>query len=173
MVGGRGSIYILNSDKKSKKLVVMTTKATKTTDFSLNEPAHALSIKISTVSTKQAESSVIKDGALIKRPQEKEIYVIWGKYKRYLKPEVISLYGHLDPANVIEAEPEIFDSYQTSNYVKYINDEKVYAVWPDGTKHWLNITPRRWDESYRDWNAIFTINDLELNHYRAGIDIIR
>jgi len=54
-----------------------------------------------------------------------------------------------------------------------VNDEKVYAVWPDGTKHWLDITPQQWDASGRDWNAIFIINDLELNTYKTGADITR
>lgn len=88
-------------------------------------------------------------------------------------PGVISLYGHLNVANAIEIELEVFNSYTTSNYIKYLNDEKVYAVWPEGSKHWLNITPQQWDASGRDWGAIFTINDLEVNYYKTGEDIIR
>jgi len=117
--------------------------------------------------------SGLKDGALIKKPNEGEIYVIEGKYKRYLRPEIISLYGHLNTANVIEVDDATFRSYTTANYVRYINEEQVYAVWPDGTKHWLNITPRQWDASGRDWGAIFVINDRELNVYKTGADITR
>jgi len=170
---GGGTAYILNSDKKLRKVTILATKSTKNSNFSAAEPARPLSIQISTIPTDQAVSRTIKEGSLIKRPREKEVYVVWGKYKRYLVPGVIALYGHLDPSKAIEVKPEIFDSYQTSNYVKYANDEKVYAIWPDGTRHWLNITPRQWDESYRDWNAIFTINDLELNYYKSGPDITR
>jgi hypothetical protein len=174
IISGKGMVFILNStDKKLNKVVVLATKATKNSGFTENETAGNLNIKVSMTDTKIAQANTLKDGALIKRPREKEIYVIWGKYKRYLNPEVISLYGHLDPAAAIELEPEIFDSYQAANYVKYVNDEKVYAVWPDGTKHWLNITARQWDDSGRDWNAIFTINDLELNHYKAGANITK
>jgi len=117
--------------------------------------------------------SALKDGVLIKKARESEIYVIEGKYKRYLRPEIIALYGHLDVANVIEVDEATFHSYTTANYVRYINEEQVYAVWPDGTKHWLNITPQQWDASGRDWGAIFIINDLELNAYGTGADIIR
>ena len=179
VVSGRGYGYVLNSGNKLNKIVVLATKSTKISGFGKSEASNYLNVKASMVETKNAQAGTLKDGALIKRPREKEIYVIWGKYKRYLNPGVISLYGHLDPTNAIELEPALFDSYQTSNYVKYVNDEKVYAVWPpdegspDGTKHWLNITPQRWDASRRDWNAIFTINDLELNFYRTGVNITR
>ena len=117
--------------------------------------------------------SALKDGVLIKKAKESETYVIEGRYKRFLGPEIIALYGHLDAAKVIEIDEATFHSYTTANYVRYINDERVYAVWPDGTKHWLNITPQQWDASSRDWNAIFIINDLELNHYKTGPDITR
>lgn len=173
IVAGQGHAYAVNSDRRLKKVVIMAAKATKTSNFSANEPVNYLDAKVSMVSTQEAQANVIKDGALIKKPVEKEIYVIWGKYKRYLIPGVIALYGHLNPANVIEVGPEVFDSYQTSNYVKYVGDEKVYAVWPDGTKHWLNITPQQWDASHRDWNAIFIINEGELNYYKTGVDITR
>ena len=117
--------------------------------------------------------SVLKDGVLIKKATENETYVIEGKYKRYLRPEIIALYGHLDAVKAIEVDEATFHSYTTANYVRYVNEEQVYAVWPDGTKHWLNITPQQWDASGRDWGAIFIINDLELNNYKTGVDIIR
>jgi len=171
---GRGSGFVVNSaGKKLQKLVIVGTKATKISAFGDNEPTSTLNVKVSMMDTDDAQAGLLKDGALIKRPREKEIYVIWGKYKRYLNSETISLYGHLNPANAIELDPATFDSYQTSNYVKYVNDEKVYAIWPDGTKHWLNITAKQWDDSRRDWNAIFTINELEVNHYRPGPDITK
>ena len=169
----KGSVYILNSKKGLNKVLVMTTDGTKTIDFRSNEGSSLLTVSGSIIETKTAEAMTLRDGSLIKRPRESEVYVIWGKYKRYLSSGVIGLYGHLNPANVVEVEPELFDSYQTSNYVKYINEEKVYAVWPDSTKHWFNITPQQWDGSGRDWGAIFIINDLELNYYRIGQDIIR
>lgn len=117
--------------------------------------------------------STLKDGALIKKARENEIYVIEGKYKRYLRPEIIALYGHLVGMKPIEVDEKTFHSYSTANYVRYVNEEQVYAVWPDGTKHWLNITPQQWDASGRDWGAIFIVNDLELNVYKTGANITR
>ena len=83
------------------------------------------------------------------------------------------MYGHLDPAKAISVTPEAFDSYKTSNYIKNVNDKKVYASWPDNTKHWLNMTGEYFSSSGRDWGAVFVINDLELNYYRTGADITR
>lgn len=171
--GNAGSANIVNSSGGLNKVVIMATEGTKLSDFGSSEGGSFLTVSGSVIETKTVEALTIKDGSLIKRPREKEIYVVWGKYKRYLSPGVISLYSHLNPANAIEIEPEVFNSYQTSNYVKYVNDERVYAVWPESSKHWLNITPQQWDASGRDWGAIFTINDLELNYYKIGPDITR
>ena len=170
---GRGSVFIISSEKVPSKIIVMPTNSSKISDFSLSETGSSVRIDVAIVSTEEARASIVKDGSLIKRKGESEIYVIWGKYKRYLNPGVIFLYGHLDSTKAIEVEPEVFHSYTTANYVKYINDEKVYAVWPDGTKHWMKITPKQWDDSGRDWNAIFTINDLESNYYKTGTNITR
>ena len=140
-------------------------------DFGNEEIPRAISLSINYVDNDSAKPII--DGALIKRPGESEIYVVEGKYKRYLRPEIIKLYGHLDASKAIELDNEKFNSYTTANYVRYIDDKKVYAVWPDGTKHWLNITAQQWDDSGRDWGAIFIINDLEFNTYKIGPDIIR
>ena len=154
-----------------RKVVLAVTDGQKVIDFGKNGPIKNVSINASIVGNSEVQEQTLKDGSLIKRPREKEIYVIRGKYKRYLNQEVIRLYGQLDPSKAIEVAPEVFDSYQTSNYVRYVNDKKVYAVWPDGTIHWLHITPQHWDASYRDWNSIFIISDSELRSYKAGAEI--
>ncbi len=172
MTGSSGVGYVFQAGRKIEKIMLATTDGTMMTNFGATEQAHSLAIKVSLVDPASVKPA-LEDGVLIKHPIEKEMYVIWGKYKRYLSPDVIALYGQLNPANAIEVGPEVFNSYMSSNYVKYVNDQKVYAVWPDGTKHWLNITPQQWDASGRDWNAIFTISDLELNFYKTGPDITK
>lgn len=112
------------------------------------------------------------EGALIKRNNaETEMYVITRGYKRYLRPEIIALYGHLDPARVIPLEPAVFDSYPTASYIRVEGDEKVYAVWPDGTKHWLRMSGAQFGASGRDWNAIFTVSPAEAAAHKTGVDI--
>ena len=90
-----------------------------------------------------------------------------------MHPEVIKLYGHLDTSKAIEVSPQVFDSYKIANYIRNVNDKKVYAIRPEGTKHWLNMTAEYFTQSGRDWNAIFIINDLEYNFYKTGPDVTR
>ena len=152
-------------------VVLMPINEIKTADFGKDEISRTILVSISYIDNDLAKP--VADGSLIKRPHEAETYVAEGKYKRYLRPEIIKLYGHLDASRAIGLDDKAFNSYTTSNYVRSINDKKVYAVWPDATKHWLNITAQQWDASGRDWGAIFTINELELNAYKTGPEIIR
>lgn len=121
-------------------------------------------------STPAPASSSLRDGDLIRRAGQEEIYVIWGPYRRYLTSSTLALYGFQDRP-VTPVTDDVFFSYQSSNYIRAIDQERVYAIWPDGTKHWLNITPTQWDASGRDWGAIFIVNDSEVNSYVTGSDI--
>mgnify|MGYP001571489097 FL=1 len=114
----------------------------------------------------------LSDGDLIRRAGQDEVYVVWGAYRRYLPRGVLELYG-FESRPVIEVPDDIFARYTTSNYVRAQSQKKVYAVWPDGTKHWMNITATQWDASGRDWGAIFTVNDAEVSWYATGADILR
>ncbi len=162
--------YMINKGNLNS-IVLMPVNESKTSGFGNNEGA--ITFRASIEYTDVPAKATLKDGDLIKRQGESEIYVIEGNYKRYLHPDVIKLYGHLVSSAVTELGVEDFNSYTTANYVRNVNEQKVFAVWPDGTRHWLNITPQQWDASGRDWNAIFIINDLELNFYKTGADIAR
>ena len=173
-LGNFGSIkngsYIANKGGMSF-VILMPVNESKISGFTENDSSAVFAATIEYAD--EPIKPILKDGDLIKRPREAETYVVEGKYKRYLRPEVIALYGHLNQAKAIEIDDETFNSFVTANYVRNFNEQKVYAVWPDGTKHWLNITPQQWDASSRDWNAIFIINDLELNFYATGPNITR
>lgn len=162
--------YITNPGGLSSVTLIPVNEI-ETADFDNEETPRTISLNINYVDNELAHPIV--DGTLVKRPGESEIYVVEGKYKRYLRPEIIKLYGHLDASKAIELDDKVFNSYISANYVREVNDKKVYAVWPDGTKHWLNITPQQWDASGRDWGAIFIINDLEFNSYKIGVNITR
>jgi hypothetical protein len=114
----------------------------------------------------------LKDGDLVRRGSEKEVYVIWGKYRRYLVPGILELYGFQDRP-VISIPDDVFYGYISSNYIRQVDTEPVYAVWPDGTKHWFAITAAQWDASGRDWNSIFIVNDREAAFYPTGAEITR
>ena len=162
--------YITNPGGLSS-VVLMPINESETTDFGSEEIPRTISLGISFVDN--ASAQLVADGALIKRPGEPEMYVVEGRYKRYLRPEIIKLYGQLDPSKAIELEDKVFNSYTTANYVKYVNDKKVYAVWPDSTKHWLNMTGDYFTQSGRDWGAIFVINESEFNSYKTGLAITK
>ena len=162
--------YITNPGGLSS-VVLMPINEIETADFGSEEIPRAITLSINYVDNASAQP--VAEGALIKRPVESEIYVVEGKYKRYLRSEIIKLYGHLDSSKAIELDDKIFNSYSTANYVRHVDDKKVYAVWPDGTKHWLNMTGDYFTQSGRDWGAIFTINDLEFNSYKIGADITK
>ena len=117
-------------------------------------------------------TGAIQDGDLIQRAGQAEVYVIWGKYRRYMTPGTLRLYG-FDTRPVKPVSDSVFFSYLSSNYIRAVDGEKVYAVWPDGTKHWLDMTPATWDASGRDWGAIFIVNDAEVAFYPQGPDITR
>jgi len=162
--------YVINPGGLNS-LVLMPINEIKTIDFGNEETPRTISFNITYVDNSSAQP--IADGALIKRPGESEIYVVEGKYKRYLRPEIIKLYGHLDAIKAFELDDREFSLYSTANYVRALNDKKVYAIWPDGTKHWLNMTGDHFAQSGRDWGAIFTINELEFSSYKIGADITR
>ena len=162
--------YITNPGGLSS-VVLMPVNEIDIANFGNEETPRLISVSINYVDNALAQP--IADGVLIKRPGEAEMYVVEGKYKRYLRPEIIKLYGHLDSSKAIELDDKPFNSYITANYVRSVNDKKVYAVWPDGTKHWLNMSGDYFTQSGRDWGAIFIINESEFAVYKTGTDITR
>ena len=178
---------IASVQKRVRSILVVATSVAKQSEFLADEPAFPLSLTASSVARQTAldiiqtmradvigQPQAVADGALVKRNNdEPEAYVILGSYKRYLRPNIIALYGHLSTAHAVPLDGALFDRFITSNYIRSVNDEKVYAVWPDGTKHWLRMTGEYFAQSGRDWNAIFIVNDSELNAYKTGPDITR
>ena len=151
--------------------LLMPVNESKTTNFKENEIPASLIFSIEYTSQPVLTIvSTIQDDALIMHAGTPDIYVVWGPYKRYLAPEVLKFYG-LDATKAITVPESVFQAYMPSNYVRVVDEKKVYAVWPDGTKHWLNMTAQHFTDSYRDWNSIFIINNLESNFYRLGPDI--
>lgn len=159
-------------DSNRRSFIIIPIYYGKTTNFLAEEPTIVIGVDIEFVEEIPAQEA-LKNGDLIKKLNESEVYVIEGIYKRYLSPEVIALYGHLNINDAISVNDQIFHSYTISNYVRAINEEKVFTVWPDNTKHWLNISESLFRSTGRDANSIFTVSDLEINFYKLGEDITR
>ncbi len=166
--------HINNGDVISQPVgnfLLIPINKSKTSNFGPKEVAATIAMSVNYTDEPTTSSALsLKDGALITHAGTPDIYVVWGTYKRYLAPEVLKFYG-LDPATAILVPEAVFQSYMPSNYIRAIDEKKVYAVWPDGTKHWLNMTAQHFTDSYRDWNSVFIVNNLESNFYKLGPDI--
>ncbi len=180
---GAGAIYIPSDSSgnlPSKVFLVITDIADPEQNMSAN-----ISIASDIISSealalaRESESKslftdapVVGENSLIKRRgSEKEVYVIAGRYKRLLTQQAQALYGHLANQKPVEVDDTVFNSYVTSNYIRPESDKKVYAVWPDNTKHWFNMTGQQFTDSGRDWGAIFVISDAEGKLFAPGTDI--
>lgn len=142
-----------------------------TTNFGTSEVPSSLMLSIEyTAQGTTSLSPTVQDGSLIVHAGTPDIYVVEGHYKRYLAPDVLKFYG-LNVSQAITVSEAVFQSYMPTNYIRAVDEKKVYAVWPDGTKHWLNMTAQHFTDSYRDWNSVFIVNNLESNFYRIGPDI--
>jgi hypothetical protein len=167
------SVPASQRDVALKSVVMALTQGTYTTVDS--HPISTLSAVV-TATFGQAvslpPSGDLINGDLIRHGIQNEVYVIWGPYRRFLLPGILELYGFQNRP-VTSVSDDTFNRYTTSNYIRAVDGTRVYAVWPDGTKHWLNITAAQWDASGRDWGAIFIVNDAEVNFYATGSDITR
>ncbi len=112
----------------------------------------------------------IFDGALIRHGRE--LYVVRGDYRRSLSASVAALYG-LEREEAVPVSDQTANRYSVSNYIRAEGQQKVYALWSDGTKHWLHMPWDTFVSSGRDWNSIFTVSPQELALYRTGADITR
>lgn len=114
------------------------------------------------------------DGSLIRAKNDSKVYVLMGKFKRWLQaPEILSMYPHFFWQNVIETS--VFDKnwYQEVWLVRAAQDTRVYEINGDGTKHWLNLSAEDFSNSGRDWKMVCEINKKELEWYKTGADVIK
>lgn len=171
-----------------EKIVVVATRRYATEKFGTNEVGSSFSIGVSLVDREQAiqelgtsdsvsfnrRADILHDGSPIKRRgSESEIYVIQGKYKRLIVPSVLAFYPSLRDQEALPLSDALFSKYATSNYIRGVGGKKVYAIWPDGTKHWMNMTGEYFIRSGRDFGAVFVVDDAEIALYPSGPNIIR
>lgn len=169
---GKGTLYIPKSPAVWK-VVFIPVSMSKLGDFSVSEPSTNFALNFSLVSEVPSDAAV-KDGDLIRPSNVSDIYVVMGKWRRFFtSSKIIDLYGHLSLSKVITVNVDLANKYQVTNLVRPINSPKVYAIWPDGTKHWLNITAKQFTDSGRQWDSIFIVSEAEINFYKEGVRITR
>lgn len=112
------------------------------------------------------------DGMVVRLKQDPRVYVILGKYKRWFQsPEIFTGYGHLQWEDIIEIDDRVLNLFEESQLVKALDSPKVYSVSPQGTKHWLNMTPRDFERKGYRWDQIYIVNENEINWFSPGADI--
>lgn len=119
----------------------------------------------------------IRDGDLVITDVSDDVYVVKivgdKRFKRLiLNEDIIEDYGHLRRGRVEKVDPEILDDFITSTLAKLPSNPRVYHLretGPDtGTKHWLDVTAKQFEDAGFDWDSVFVINDQEFERWDDG-----
>lgn len=114
-----------------------------------------------------ANASAIPEGAIVKTPNNPDVYIIKynnGKqYKRLvLNPLVFKSYGHLKWSNLLIIPDNEMNSFITSDLVRVDGSPAIYQLVPEGDnggKYFLASL-----DGY-DLDSVYTINDTDFNNY--------
>ena len=68
--------------------------------------------------------------------------------------------------NVKNISAEEQNKYKESKLIRKAGDYKVYEIIGFRQFRWLDITPKEFEESGKDWEAVYEINAAEFNWYR-------
>jgi hypothetical protein len=113
-----------------------------------------------------------QDGSLVRAKGGYKVYVIKGRYKRWIQSaEIFNAYPHLRWEDIIEIEPEELRAYQEAWLIRAVNDFRVYEVNADGAKHWLNMTAEEFSVSGRKWEMVYMVNNFERDFYKTEADV--
>jgi len=101
------------------------------------------------------------------------------KYIRHIVSlEIFNYYGHLQWENLKQVEA--LDDYSLSGWVRYNTGanytpaptDKVYEINGDQSKHWINMTAEDFLTHGGSEEAIYSVNQGELNLYTTGADVM-
>lgn len=114
------------------------------------------------------------DGSLIRAKNDFKVYILKGKFKRWLQaPEILSMYPHFLWQNVVETSVFEKNWYQDAWLARVEGEERIYEINGDGTKHWLNMSAEDFLNSGRNREMVYEINKKELEWYKAGADVLK
>jgi len=184
---GSGSFYIKNFGFDTSRIVIIPSNqaqyrgglgrgnstrynfnAATITDFELSSGSTTLPFSI-LGGNEKALLPNLADGTLIRASNDYKVYVINGRYKRWIQSaEIFNFYGHFSFAAVSEVSPETLDLYEDSWLVRADSDTKVYEINGDGTRHWLDMSAEEFLIRGRKWDMVRVINTSELNWYVEG-----
>lgn len=186
-----GAAAIVNPNKDIAAVVVIPISQKSVANFGSNEPRRQFSLSL-TLSRSDEDtvapanqpvlnpptpvqvpaSSKIADGSLIRAKGDAKVYVVNGKFRRWIQTaEIFNSYGHLKWEDVIEVTPDERDFYQNSWLIRADGDSRVYEINGDGTKHWLNMTADQFFLSGRAWEMVYVVNKAERDFYQTGAEV--
>lgn len=118
-----------------------------------------------------ATNTSIHDGDLIRATGDSKVYVIRGKYKRWIQTAAIfNSYGSLRWDAIQEVSADIAAQYQVSSLVELAGDPRVFRENADGTKQWVATEKVFLDNGY-NWGMIYIVNQKEFDLFRIGSSI--
>lgn len=175
----KGTIYISDFGTKNISLVIIPNIQQKVSNFSDNEPTYQFSWTASTIKSSEIPTetlnvpNLIPDGSLIRVKGDYRVYVVTGKYRRWIQsPEIFNFYGHLKWENIIEVDQEQLLTYQESFLAREKDDNRVYKI-ENGMKRWLNMSASDFEIKGHKWDEIFIINQKERDYFLLGASIFR
>ncbi len=191
-----GSDLVSDFGSKVKDAILIPINQSKLAGFTANETLYpfAYSVKmtssdrlflppgVSSISTSTAQMGNVlsavtpnyPDGSLIRAKGDYRVFVIKGKYKRWIQsPAVLAAYPHLGWQSIIEVKPEELAWYQDAWLIRSDGDYRVYEINGDFTKHWLNMSAQQFAASGRKWDMVFVINKTERDLYRTGAAVLK
>jgi len=184
------SDFISDFGRKVNGIIIIPLRQAKLENFSASEPFYPFSFeaKLTSLSQISSSSSFIEqnsspssslkpnypDGSLIRATGDSRVFVINGKYKRWIQsPAILAAYPHFSWQNIIQVSSAERDWYQEAWLVRANGDYKVYEINGDGTKHWLDMSSQQFSQSGRSWDMVFVINKIERDLYRTGAAVTR
>ena len=119
----------------------------------------------------------LREGDLIRAQGDFDIFIInqYGYKRLFLNPAIFNMYGHLGGWKAVKTvSPAVRDAFVTSHLFRYSGSPKVYYLevtgGDTGNLQWVNVTAENFFNQGGKSQAIFTINNSELNWYPRGTD---
>ena len=122
-----------------------------------------------------AASVSVPEGGLIRANNDIDVYIVkyvgTESFKRLiLSPTVFNSYQHLHWSDIKVVDQSVVNSFVTSDLVQAVNDTKVYKLTPSGDtgqRQWIE-TADAFNQLGYHWDAIYQINQTDLNSYTNG-----
>lgn len=110
--------------------------------------------------------ALISEGDLIRGEDGIKVYIVKNGYVRWIQsPAIMGMYGHFQWLNVKAVSNTDLNKFYESALIRADGDEKVYKVDSQGKKQWLNMTAAEFESAGYRWDAIYVINNAELDWY--------